>query len=242
MSYRIQRYPSEAFTPEITRGVAPSNASFPSGQSIVLTLPFALFSHFFMLDTAEFQTSTMDKEREREKERPGGPSNKVIDRTRLSFWIHFFQRIVRELRLSSKRSNLAQALLLSRSIKLSPFTLCFFFSLLFIYQWVIYFQGIQGFKHFSYIGFTLLSSRCGGSVISFYVSYDLGTFCIEKVFVSYKRPRILILLSRDGYHVEKFRRNLFARVNKQNEKCSSNEFSDKLVNRSCRRSILLLSS
>lgn len=182
------------------------------------------------------------RKREREKERPGGPSNKVIDRTRLSFWIHFFQRIVRELRLSSKRSNLAQALLLSRSIKLSPFTLCFFFSLLFIYQWVIYFQGIQGFKHFSYIGFTLLSSRCGGSVISFYVSYDLGTFCIEKIFVSYKRPRILILLSRDGYHVEKFRRNLFARVNKQNEKCSSNEFSDKLVNRSCRRSILLLSS
>ena len=129
MSYRIQRYPSEAFTPEITRGVAPSNASFPSGQSIVLTLPFVLFSHFFMLNTAEFQTSTMDKEREREreKERPGDPSNKIIDRTRLSLWIHFFQRIVRELRLSSKRSNLAQALLLSRSIKLSPFTVCFFF-------------------------------------------------------------------------------------------------------------------
>lgn len=126
--------------------------------------------------------------------------------------------------------------------KIVSFYSLFFFSLLFIYQWVIYFQGIQGFRHFSYTAFTLLSSRCGGSVISFYVSYDLGTFCIEKVFVSYKRPRILILLSREGYHVEKFRRNLFARVNKQNEKCSSNEFSDKLVNRSCRRSILLLSS
>lgn len=100
--------------------IRPVDSTHPSFR------PFLSFFHARHRGISDLDDGQRKRERERETWRSIEQSHWSNPSLLLDTFF-FFQRIVRELRLSSKRSNLAQALLLSRSIKLSPFTLCFFF-------------------------------------------------------------------------------------------------------------------